>query len=340
MRTFRRGLAFALAFILSVIIMTLLFTPPSGIKILLNEAKSTEYDTLILGQSHGECGYNPYIISDELGCNAINISRRLTPIDNMYYILKEANKNNQYKRVIIDVDPFYWTVDNSRDWGTDMLLFRHLSGLDRFRYFKEIMWPQNYNILFCDYYISTKNIELIPDALRAKLSKSYISNQDEAMVNVNKYLGADKNFTYNGRGYLFGVTATLDVDWDTWQYAGIDGCNIDAFIRIKEYCDANGIELIMVQSAMPPERLKTQDFGVMHDDLTNYFEQNGLKFYDFNYAKKEYLSRTDYDYVDREGHMMGYLADAQTKLLCDILNGNDSQKYFYNNYFEVISNLQ
>lgn len=338
MRTFKKILAFVIAFVLSVVIMTLLFTPPSGIRILLEQAKNPEYDTLILGQSHGECGYNPYIISDELGVNAVNVSRRITPLNNFYYIIKEADKDKHYKTIILDVDPYYWRLDNTRDWGTDMNLFRHLSGVDRWKYFKEVIWPSNYNMLYCDYYVSLENIRLIPKSLRAKFSKEYLAKEDMAMVYVNDYLKASQAYDYKGRGFLYGKDRAPDLGWEVWQFEhDIFPTNVEAFEKIVNYCNENNIRLICTQSAITPTRLKQQNMDMVHDEFTVFFNSYNVEFYDFNYAKD--LKRTDNDYVDADGHPMGYLADRQTKLLCDILKSDDKDSFFYTTYSDVLSNL-
>lgn len=337
MKAVRRIVLFVIAFILSVIILTLLFSPPSGIRILLNEAKEPGFNTLILGQSHGECGYNPYIISDELGVNAMNASRRTTPINNFKYIIEEANRDGQYNTVILDIDPYYWIMEQNRDFGTDMNLLPYLTGQRKLSYFKECIWDINYSVLFCDYYISLENIKLIPKALKAKFTKEYILNQDYAMNYVDEYLKSEKAYAYKGRGFLYGVDRAPDLGWATWDFDGALPSNLESFDEIVSYCKDNNIRLICTQSALPPSRLTQQNMSYVNEYFTNLCNSYGIEFYDFNYAKN--LKRTDFDYVDADGHPMGELADRQTKILCDVMKSQDKSQYFYNTYEEVLSNL-
>lgn len=341
MRTFRRILGFVIALILSIGIMSFLLTPPSGIRVLLNEAKKGDYSVLIMGQSHAECGYNPYIISDGLNEKTVSVARRITPINNIYYILQEANVDGKYHTVILDIDPYYWRLDQTRDAGTDMNLMSHLSGTRLYHYFREAIWPERFIRLFCDYQLTWENILKIDDCVSAKINRDYIDNKDDAMQVVNRYLKSDNAFKYEGRGFLRGVDRAAELGWELWQFEGdVEPDNIYDLTRIKQYCDERGIRLICVQSALIPTRLRQQNMGDVHDYFTELLDSMGIEFYDFNYARWEYLYRSDMDYVDADGHMMGDIADRQTALLVDVLKSDDSKQYFYDSYDEVLAHLE
>ena len=339
MKPIKRIVGFTIVFVAVVLALTLLLKPPSGLRVLLNEAKTNEYDTLIIGQSHSESGYNPYIISDELNCNAVNISRRIIPINFIYYMIVEANKDGQYKTVILDIDPQYWIVANNRGWGDDMNLFPYLTGLRRWKYFKEVMWADQYSVLFTDYNISYEHLKKIPYAVKAKCNLDYISNNKNAMNHVNEYLGTNNAFIYMGRGYYYGVNYVTNTNVG-WQYDdSVQAENIEILDRIVEYCRENNIRLICTESALAPSLLNKIDLGKAHDEFGELLKQRGIDYVDFNYAKKEYLDRTDWDYVDLEEHEMGELSSRQSKLLCEILKSEDKVKYFYVTYDEVLANL-
>ena len=64
-----------------------------------------------------------------------------------------------------------------------------------------------------------------------------------------------------------------------------------------------------------------------------------VPFYDLNYLKDEYLSRTDDDYVDLDGHMMGKLAERQSMVLGQILISDNKEVFFYDNFEDVMNHL-
>lgn len=122
MRTFKKIAGFIIVNLIVVVSLTFMLAQPSVLKILLKEAKSEECDTLIIGESHGETSYNPYVMSDVTGDQVFNLSRRLMPVVNLSYIMEEANANGQYK-VILDLDPSYWDDDHKGTFGSDTNLF-------------------------------------------------------------------------------------------------------------------------------------------------------------------------------------------------------------------------
>lgn len=151
MRTFKRIAGFIIVNLIVVVSLTFMLAQPSVLKILLKEAKNAECDTLIIGESHGETSYDPYVMSDVTGNQVFNLSRRLMPVANLCYIMEEANVNGQYKRVILDLDPSYWDNDHKGTFGSDTNLLFRLTGNRWVDYIKNILMKDNYNDTFADY---------------------------------------------------------------------------------------------------------------------------------------------------------------------------------------------
>ena len=129
MRIFKKLLGFIIVNLIVIVSLTFALAQPSVLKVLVKEAKNGEYNTLIVGESHGETSYDPYVISDITGSQTINLSRRLMPVVNLSYIMEEANAKGQYKRVILDLDPSYWDDDHKGTFGTDTNLLCRLTGI-------------------------------------------------------------------------------------------------------------------------------------------------------------------------------------------------------------------
>ena len=148
MRTFKRIAGFIIINLIVVISLNFMLAQPSVLKILLKEAKSEKYNTLIIGESHGETSYDPYLMSDVIGEQIFNLSRRLMPVVNLSYIMEEANTNGQYKRVILDLDPSYWVNDHKGTFGSDTNLLFRLTGSRWLNYVKNVLAKDNYNDTF------------------------------------------------------------------------------------------------------------------------------------------------------------------------------------------------
>jgi hypothetical protein len=95
-----------------------------------------------------------------------------------------------------------------------------------------------------------------------------------------------------------------------------------------------------VQSALPPYRVQNENMDEVHEYFTELCSEYQVPFYDLNYLKNEFLSRTDDDYVDLDGHMMGELADRQSAVLGQILISENKEAFFYDNYDDVLNNLK
>ena len=343
MQTFKKIMGFLIPNILIIAAMTIMLSQPSVVKVLLKEAKSSEYNTLVIGESHGTASINPFVLSENTRSSAFNLSRRLLPVCDLYYILAEADAHKQYKRVILDLDGSYWVLGHEgRNAGSDTNLLWRLTGKNRLDYIWNILRKDNYNEVLCDYILNMNNIKNIPLNVRTKCSQPYLKSEEKAITAINEMIAAGNNcFEERGRGFRYGIKKS-GIEWPSWSFdpKEVKDENIAAFERIVKYCNDNKIELVCIQSALPPYRLERENLGDVHDFFAGLCQEHGVPFYDMNYLKKGYLDQTDDDYVDLDGHMMGKLADRHTEVLADVLNAEDKDHFFYHSYDEVLSNLE
>lgn len=340
MQTFKKIVGFIIVNFIVVALASFSFAQPSVLKILLKDAKNTEYNTIILGQSHGTTSFDPFVMSDETGEDVFNLSRRLMPVVDLQYVLEEANVNDNYKRVILDIDPSYWDTDHSGNAGNDTNLLMRLSGSRRVDYIKNILLDDNYNESFADYNVSIDTIKRISKVLKSKLNKDYFMGKDSSIQKMYSLMGMNECYEYKGRGFRYGIKQSgVNWEWKDFNAKKIKDENLKAFENIVDYCEKNNIELICVQSALPPSRLKNENMDDVHEYFTKLCDKYGVPFYDLNYLKSDYLSRTDDDYVDIDGHMMGELADKQSVVLSRLLLDNNKSRYFYDDYDEVLEHL-
>ena len=339
MRTFKKIAGFSIVNLIVVVSLTFMLNQPSVLRILMKEVKGQEYNSLIIGESHGETGYNPYVISNVTGDKTFNLSRRLMPLVNLSYILEETNINSQYHKVILDLDSYYWDLDHKGTFGSDSNLTFRLSGSRWVQYVYDVLLKDNYNDIFADYKLDAESIKKIPKNLRCRFNSFELKN-DDAINEIYSVLNVTDSFEYKGRGFRYMLKKTNECWSDrTFDENNIKEENVDAFKKIVKYCKNNDIELVCVQSALPPYRLQNENMDEVHEYFTELCGEYGIPFYDLNYLKDEYLSRTDDDYVDLDGHMMGELADRQSEVLGQILISENKEAFFYDNYDDVLSHL-
>ena len=338
MRTFKKLVLFVLANLLVAWSMTLTLAQPSAVKVLLKEAKGGTYDTLFLGQSHGTMAWNPYIYSSEMGHEALNLNVRLMPLEDVYYILLESDKDRQYDTVILDIDPSYWSDVFTQVGGMDTNLFPHLTGVRQISYLTNVLWDQQWNMALFDYQLTRTGILKSANVLKSKLNLPYMTASVSSLDATYEVIGLTTKYRNAGRGFLYGYHES-GIAWPTWKFdaSSVREEKIATFEKMVRYCRERNIELVCVQSALPPYRLIHENMDEVHDYFSQLCGAYGVPFIDMNYARG--LSRTDGDYVDLDGHMMGQLADRHTKLLCDILKAEDQEQFFFKTYDEVLEGL-
>lgn len=172
-------------------------------------------------------------------------------------------------------------------------------------------------------------------------AKAYLLGNESSIQNTYSIIGVAGNFEYKGRGFRYGLKKS-GIEWPSWDFDedSIKEENVEAFKKIAKYCRDNDIELICVQSALPPYRLQNENMDAVHEYFMELCSEYQVPFYDLNYMKDEYLSRTDDDYVDLDGHMMGELADRQSAVLGQILISENKEAFFYDNYDDVLNHLK
>lgn len=341
MQTFKKGTLFVVVNIIVGIVFSTLFTQPSSVRILVSEASSGDYDTLILGQSHAETSIDPYALSDEMQCNAFDLARRVMPVLQQYYLLLEANQHHSYKTVIFDIDPTYWDINHRRNAGRDTNLFWNLTGERRLDYFLHVSLEDNYNDVLFDYSLTALKTPDIDKVVKTKLSREYREKDSSAIELVNETVGVSVNYEYIGRGYRYGKSRSkAKTSPYTFTADRVNEECLKYFSMMVKYCKKNGIQLICVQSALPPVRLQSDNMEDVHEYFTELCHENDVPFYDMNYVKKEYLGQKDSDFVDEDGHMMGEFSQKHTRVLSEILQSDDPDTFFYADYQEVLNNLQ
>lgn len=338
MQTFKKCTYFILFNSLIFAILTFTLSQPSFLKATLAEAKQDDFQVLIVGQSHSETSIDPYLLGEKISKQAFNLSRRCMPLQNLYYLIAEANKDKHATTVILDIDPVYWTGEEEITPGLDTNLISLLTGTRRSDYFFDVICQTNFAKAVGDY--SDSALKKIPETLKAKLSYYQVS-RDEYISHVNDWVGTGKTYNYIGRGFRYGIKYS-GIDWPSpleFRRDCVKASAVQVFQKIVHYCEQNNIRLVCIQSALPPYRIQSENVDAVHDYFTELCFNYGVPFYDFNYVKREYLGQSDSDYVDLDGHMMGQLAERHTAIIAEVLCSDSPENYFYTSYDDVLQHI-
>jgi hypothetical protein len=282
-----------------------------------------------------------------MGTNSINLAIPGETIKDSYYVLKEACRNNKVKRVVLDVDYQYWLNPQLEGYFAEPFIYNQLSWTSpvKWQYVMDNMDVLDVrnaftkrNVYLCTWNGATTNIKF-------KNSDTYKNN------NISELTVSDANGPYVGKGFFYRHTSGLPrgasylQGWYNCAGRGVSSYVESEFVRIKQYCDQNNIELIAVTSPITPSAMQLVGMQDIHQVMVNnIFDKYGVNYYDFNMALMDVLPREDSDFGDMEGHMGGELAEEYSTVLASVLNDYvngklDSNQYFYSSYDELYQQM-
>ncbi len=305
-----------------------------------NSESGEDYDCVVVGASHGRASIDPhYFLEMGYADNPINMCiQGATVIDN-YYMIKEVCRNNDVKKIILELDYQYWDKNQKRDsdFG-DLLVYNQLpfSGL-KLEYIVNELMTKDFRTLYFRKYAFAKNWKTIKKYVAMKNTDGYKNYQIEGVA------GIDTEGPYQGLGFFYRTKVTDKkgkLNPSPWTYDDLNSKVQKYFEKIVEYCRDNDIELICVTTPIPPSSVVAGAANEADTYFKQICDENDVRYIDGNLIKYEYLSVSDDDFSDWEGHMNGELAEQFSEVLTEILEKDDCQEYFYSGYDECIEAIK
>ena len=342
MRIFKRLCLFLAVNLAVVGLMEFVLTDPSVVEIYLEDIHENEYDTLIIGTSHGETGFDPFMMSEATNSKVFNASRRLMPVIDQYYLLKTANRKGTVKTVYYELDPTYFNSTQPIKTHDDTCMLRHAGALDRLEYAVRYLWDENYNFALFHYVFDMKTLKKVPAIVKSKLLLRSLP-PDERIRGIYKFLNISENFDYMGRGFRYGRAKDpqADLAFEPMSFSpdAVDPLYLEAFHDMVRYCRKEDIRLVCVISALPEKRLREENHAAAHEYFSALCDDYGVEFYDMNYLHPHLLPRTTQDYTDLDGHMMGTLAQRQTAMLIELEQSPACEAFFTEDFDALLTEL-
>ena len=346
------GFLAGLAVILSA--CDFIFAQTGYVRFILHEEKSGDYNTIVVGASHCRGSIDPERLDEKLGTNTLNMAIPGETVEDSYFIVKDAAKNNKLKTVIFDIDYQYWYYEQPTTHFTRSFIYQQFTD----PVIKAEYIARNFDVLDMRNVLVNRlswncSFSGVKTNIQMKTSDAYKNYTIESAYSENGIVeGADGPYVgkgfFNRQGTMPGKMppgADYVATWIDRYDDDIDEAVKKTFNNLVKFCKDNDIELICVTSPITPSVTKTLGMGTVHDTMSEYLVgECGLEYYDFNKALMSSVPRADWNYGDQEGHMGGELAevysDALGNLLSDRKNGGvDESKYFYKTFEEMFNNM-
>lgn len=302
-------------------------------------------ETLFLGSSHVFCGYDPQILDVALGENTYLASTPVQKVDGSYYLLKEVIKNNELKKVYLDM--YFWQyrdtpakrgseqmyyiyciTDNMKNSWNRIEFLLNASGCEQ--YIEGFLPASRYG----NYLLDLNRFERV---VKSKRNSEYI-NYENAPANFYKgamitsgQVGNPKMITTADEAGIAKISENVISEYSLK--------NLDKIVKL---CKEEEIELVLVTTPFTGFCVQSiGNYNTFYEYMKNYADANDIEYYDFNLCKTDILDLESEDFLDFH-HLSGKGAAKYSAVFADVMTSYDKterQELFYDSVEEKMNAL-
>lgn len=314
-------------------------------RIMMHELYNPEenIDVLFVGSSHCYFSFVPTIMDEIFGKNTFNAGSSSQGLDASYELIREANKDNDLEQVYLELYHRMGTSGENKDrtlmMGTNIISDYMKPSLRKWAFLLRASSKEHYVNSFIVARRDWEKLfepEYIKELVKKKLSDDY-QNYEYASV-------SNEGAAYQGKGYVTNNGVAPEYYYFQCWPIYADGVAKDwqkSLMQIIEYCEKEEIELTLVSAPMPNFALAGMgNYDTYPEKVNELIEGTGVKYYDFNFCKEEYIPNTssifrDSDHLNTEG------AELFSTVFAKFFTGQISEeKLFYDSYNEKLAHLE
>lgn len=309
--------------------------------------KNTEnIDNLYLGSSHVFCDLNPAVLDEINGKNNFNLSTSAQPLIASYYLLIEADKNNDLDCVYLDLWNGLLMEDNGI-WKEPGELLTSWQVLDQMKFsankLKWLLDSTDYRYVYLSAFPSIRyknrllDFDYLAEQLRNKTKSDYRCYND-----YENYVHKGYSYTDHTADELYCTTTVRKVE----KPRKLSATAKEYLIKIIDYCDKNNIKLRLCANPVSDWAVcQTGDYDEYVMQMRELAAQYGLEYYDFNLCKKEYLDIEDNTFWSDNNHLNRCGAELYSNVFGTFFEKLEkgeiqSSDYFYDSYQEKLDNME
>lgn len=334
-----RLLGFIVVFMILVQFCDFLFRPYGTTEFLLRNVgkKDQNYDFIIVGASHATYAYDPQTISDNLGVNAFTLAIPNESVNESIDVLKYALETNDVKTVLFDVDwQYFWTGVGESGQLNESKFYAYTP----FSMTKISEFFRNASTLDVRGAISGRaayslNPSDVLHNVKVKFSDSY---KNATIEEVNTTGMPDE---YMGRGWFRAPDDSSEPGGQEYvdMMAGHSNETFSSKIfdhmrEIKKICDEHGVNLVCFTVPTTDYAMSKWNVENIHTQMADFFDSEGIDWYDGYYMKQSVFPRTTLDYRDLEGHICGSAGTRYTQVVTQILQAKENGTYVESDFFD------
>ena len=282
----------------------------------LHNLEQGGYDDLFIGTSRGANNINPAVVDEVTGRKSTNLCMgNVYPLDDLY-LIREACRIDPPKRVIYELDPSYYTVEEFQGMADPFVLHEMSFSSVKVRYAADKYLDDDFRILLHQWMFYRNHLSQAPEIMKMKLSEAY-RNYDPALV-------SDAQTIYRGEGFLARQRPEEETvraeSWLNWNEEAVKKDREEDLIEMIRYCKEQDIEFVAVILPAPEETRTANPEG--YEASGQYYEEllkkQGVPLIDFN--ENGAFTADLEKYYDMEGHMYEDGANEFSRILGEYLS--------------------
>ena len=249
--------------------MTDFLYPNNEMRVVVHKIQTADYDTLIIGNSHGQCGIDPVALEQFGGMHAINAASGNEFVIDAYYLVRLAAQSTDLKTVIYEIDSAYWMLDEAENCELVKVYHEFPPSKLKFREMKSSDAYKNYSI----------------EPFRSPVQ----------LMQENGFIAIQR----------FEEDAPKADTSMTWHRENVKEKHLKNFKRLVDFCRENEIQLVCIMTPVPEVTFsKDQPFS---EDSIAYFtalcESYDVPFHSYLTDGRDGITHDLADYDDYDGHM-------------------------------------
>ena len=277
-------------------------------------------ETIFLGTSHCFRAYDPTLYEELTGESAYNLGSSSQNIDTSYYLLKEALKYQDIKKVYLDMyhEFLFFNPDNRELVEANIISDYMKLSLNKVQFILTRSDSKHYTNSFLPF---RRDWQLLGDFdyLKSNLKKK----QQESYKNYEPVVYDDEQ--YIAKGFV-ASTAALNVEDYEWipKSEFVDLSEDSSFAKsylnkIVKLCDKENIELIFLTAPSYKEYIEEMDtYETVHQLIQGLADEYDVQYLDFNEYPENVLNLTSEDFMD-EDHLNRNGAEKVTRCLSNYI---------------------
>lgn len=276
-----------------------------------------EYDDIFIGTSRGLSAINPEIIDQKTGRKSTNICMPDEHLVDSYYLVKEACRKQNPKRIIYELDPSYWSTTQNKGVNAVYIYKEFPFSMVKAEYFIAKILEMDLRVTLAPWYYYRNRAVDVKETVKLKLSDAY-KNYEVAPLNSGVQ-------NYTDEGYMYQIADPEadkgDPNFIRWDKENILEEEKEYFEKLVEFCKEENMELVVITTPVAQETLDMYPelYKESYEYYSELMEEYQVTYYDFNYIEMEGFDKSIRGYLDYEGHMRGELGDTFSEVLGEYL---------------------